>query len=496
MNLAKHSFVRMTKLADVCGRVDYISNPKRQEHLYATYSTVKPEFWEFLSYQAQHDFKKSNQKNGKCTEARELIIALPEKLQKVEPEILLKIFTEQFRITYGMQCTAALHHNKSKTNYHIHLIFCDREPLEKKEIKIASRNMFYDENGRHVRTKKEILDADGNVREGCRILPKGEAYEVRYFSPRKEEFKSGKFLPEVKKLYTDLINEFLPDEKEKLKVFDPAGPYLPTKKIGKNNPLEAEIKKDNALRQEWNETVDQVLIAGGTQEEVIEFKKKAVTERVAESVAENGYQPGLFAELMVKAIDVLIRFLEFLMGKQNEKEKVQAAEEPAMPAKQKHQKLPDPEKLAKAKIMYLQMERRHNELSRANKKVYAIRKTIDNLKEQLAETPEKLSTRKDRRDLEAKIAVEEMRLKEAKASLQGIPKLYGYDSVKDVEAAYRKAKAIYNKLQRMADGMSVPVVKQEKSSVLMELARNRKVIDEQRVSRKEAEKARGFKAER
>ena len=152
--MPRHSFIQMTKLPDVRGRVDYISNPKRQEHLYATYSTVDPEFWKYLSEQAQYDFRKSNQKNGKCIEARELVIALPEKLQTADPALVLKLFTETFRTKYDVQCTAALHHNKTKTNYHIHLIFADRMPLEETEIKYAPRNMFYDENGRHVRTKK------------------------------------------------------------------------------------------------------------------------------------------------------------------------------------------------------------------------------------------------------------------------------------------------------------------------------------------------------
>lgn len=220
----------MTKLNDVCGRIDYISNPKRQEYLYATFSTVKPEFWDLLSAQSQMDFWKSNQK-GKCTEARELVIALPESFQEMDADEILKKFVEKFRGEYGMQCTAALHHNKTKNNLHIHLIFSDRELLEKTEEKIATRNMFYDENGRHVRTKKEILDEEGNIRAGCRIIKKGNPYEIRFFGPRKEEFKSRKFLPEVKDMYTDLINELVPDKNEKQKVFDPKGPYLPTKKI-------------------------------------------------------------------------------------------------------------------------------------------------------------------------------------------------------------------------------------------------------------------------
>ena len=142
--MPRHSFIRMTKLTDVKGRVDYISNPKRQEHLYAVYTTVKSEFWQYLSEQAQHDFWKSNQKTGKCIEGRELIIALPESLREKDPELLLQLFTETFRQKYGVQCTAALHHNKAMTNYHIHLVFADREMLEKTDVKRAGRNMKQD----------------------------------------------------------------------------------------------------------------------------------------------------------------------------------------------------------------------------------------------------------------------------------------------------------------------------------------------------------------
>lgn len=50
MLIGRHSFIRQNKLSDVAGRIDYISNPKRQEHLYATYQTegATPEFWKIL----------------------------------------------------------------------------------------------------------------------------------------------------------------------------------------------------------------------------------------------------------------------------------------------------------------------------------------------------------------------------------------------------------------------------------------------------------------
>lgn len=66
---------------------------------------------------------KKNGTEGKCIEARELIIALPESFTEYPPDKLLQIFTDHFRQTYGTDCIAALHHNKRKTNYHIHLIF-------------------------------------------------------------------------------------------------------------------------------------------------------------------------------------------------------------------------------------------------------------------------------------------------------------------------------------------------------------------------------------
>ena len=121
----------------------------------------------------QQNFQKSGSA-GKCIEARELIIALPENFIKYQPEKLLKIFTEKFKQKYGVECVSALHHNKKKTNYHIHLIFSKRELLEKEEIKTASRNLFYNEYGKRVRTKKEIQDEFGKIRKGCTIVPKGE----------------------------------------------------------------------------------------------------------------------------------------------------------------------------------------------------------------------------------------------------------------------------------------------------------------------------------
>lgn len=119
------------------------------------------------------DFKASGS-SGKCIEGREFIIALPESFVQYRADDVVRLFTESFHKRYGVECIAALHHNKAKTNYHIHLVFSERKMLEQPEVKIASRNMFYDEQGKHRRTKKEVLDEQGNLRAGCSIIPKGK----------------------------------------------------------------------------------------------------------------------------------------------------------------------------------------------------------------------------------------------------------------------------------------------------------------------------------
>lgn len=53
-----------------------------------------------------------------------------------------------------------------------------------------------------------------------------------------KQFKQEKFLDDVKHPFTDLINLYVKDANDRLKVFDKNGVYLPMKKIGKNNPKE------------------------------------------------------------------------------------------------------------------------------------------------------------------------------------------------------------------------------------------------------------------
>ena len=75
--MARHSFIQMSKLPNVKGRISYITSHARQENLYATYRTADNAFWNNLARESRQEFQRSGAE-GKCIEARELIIALPE----------------------------------------------------------------------------------------------------------------------------------------------------------------------------------------------------------------------------------------------------------------------------------------------------------------------------------------------------------------------------------------------------------------------------------
>ena len=56
--MARHSFIQMSKLSDVEGRISYIGDPERQEYLYARYSTGGDlSFWQNLARECQEEFR-------------------------------------------------------------------------------------------------------------------------------------------------------------------------------------------------------------------------------------------------------------------------------------------------------------------------------------------------------------------------------------------------------------------------------------------------------
>ena len=59
MPIARNSFIQLTKLSNVKGRITYISSYAKQENLYAVYETTERKFWRELAKCNQEEFVKS-----------------------------------------------------------------------------------------------------------------------------------------------------------------------------------------------------------------------------------------------------------------------------------------------------------------------------------------------------------------------------------------------------------------------------------------------------
>ena len=419
--MPRHSFIQMSKLPNVKGRISYITSHARQENLYATYRTADSTFWSNLARESQQEFQCSGTE-GKCIEARELIIALPEVYTQYEPQQVLTDFTEEFRRRYGVECVSALHHNKRKTNYHIHLIFSERKLLPEPDVKIASRSVFFDETGKRVRTKKEITGEDGQIRKGCTVIKKGEVYESHLFTAKDTRFKGEPFLREIKEVYTELINRHISDPEQHLKVFDKNSVYLPTKKIGKNNPKEDEIKADNAARQEWNRTADMALLSGISEAKILEVKRTEIHEKTSQSIKNKGWLPNLFRSIVGKAKE----FLQNLI---------------------RQTALPPKPVLNMDMAEFRTMQKLMIRVQDRAREIRSLQDEVPKLKAQLAET-KGIFKGKERKALETQIQQREEKISAMLETIPDILKDDGYPDVQAFMATYCKAEVIVNNYNR------------------------------------------------
>lgn len=227
-------YLSSRKLTNVKGRISYITNEKKQENIVDYHNTTNSNFWRMLAKESQQRHKEVNA-GGKCCESRELIIGIPQ-----DSNVTAKEICNTFKEKYQVECACAIHQNNKKgvVNRHCHLIFSERQKLNKPEIreeKRAARNYYYDEKG----NKCKKADAVKVVEKGT-VLQKGV---TRYFTDKNDFFKSQKFIYDCKQFFL----------KEKLGIdwsfeVDQQNKELAEKHIGKNNPKEEYIRQNNNLK--------------------------------------------------------------------------------------------------------------------------------------------------------------------------------------------------------------------------------------------------------
>lgn len=260
-------YLRITKLHDVRGRIDYISNPERQENLLAYRSTMDNKMWLSLANQNQRSFKNNSRgvsANGKCIEAREIIFHLPHRFS-ADPERVLNQIVDDWKNTYHTDCAAALHWNHDKTNLHIHLIFSERERLDRDKVKYATRNMYYDADWKRC-----------NKADAVHVIHKGEPTSPPFENAKTRSFKSYTWLEqELKEHYAKILG---------LDRFERDGLHIPQQKTFKyqNREKAERIRENNQIIREFNEIVDYAL-----SKHVLESDLKAIVEPLKDSVSRN-----------------------------------------------------------------------------------------------------------------------------------------------------------------------------------------------------------------
>lgn len=206
-------------------------------------------------------------------------------------------------------------------------------------------------------------------------------------------------------------------------MFDKNSVYLPTKKIGKNNPKKDEIKADNAARQEWNRTADMALLSGISEARILEIKRTEIHEKASLSIKNKGWLPNLFRGIVAKAKD----FLQNLIREHDMPPKplleIDMAEFRTM------QKLMIKAQDKAKEIRYLQ------------------EKALPQLKQQLADT-KGIFKGKERKALTEQIQQTEKKIAEKLDKLPDVLREDGYPDVQAFMATYRKAEAVVEQYNR------------------------------------------------
>ena len=283
---------------------------------------------------------------------------------------------------------------------------------------------------------------------------KGEVYERNLFTIKDSRFKSDSFLDEVKRSYTDLINIYVKDDKQKLKVFDRNGVYLPTKKIGKNNPKAEQIRTDNQYRTIWNQTVDRALISGVPERQILEVKQSEIGQKVKASIQKSGRNPALLRNLIMTAIYAL----ELLIGKvfkmasqktDKDIEAVVKAEPEQTPVKAvnsfveaKSEPVPEMPKKSELASKYPRLTDIYHKLERQNTAIYERELQIANVEKKIAGA-KGIFKAKQRKELQEQAEELKTQIANMKQYLSSVVQGYGHKNVKEFLAEYKASKVEY-----------------------------------------------------
>ena len=181
------AFARATRLPNIGGRGDYIVNPEKQENVVA--ASEKVDWSEYQKFEREH--QKTNVKNN---EGREMIIMLPNEWSRLPTKLLHRIADKLVKVVAGdREAQWAMHWNKSKSNFHIHIIYSERQ--REKNPGRWDRDIYHTEDGKVARRKADrARNEDGSFKPP--VHRKGDLKDG--FTAKDPKFATKAWLHEVK----------------------------------------------------------------------------------------------------------------------------------------------------------------------------------------------------------------------------------------------------------------------------------------------------------
>ena len=238
-------YAKCAKITGAKGRSFYLKDDKRQEEIVFLKASM------LHTWEEHSDFEKAHQKtNTANNEALEVHIKLDnslykdiDKLEKVCDELAEKIVGKNKDYEY------AVHWNKERTNFHVHILFSERENQLELEPKIYKKDIWQDkdthklakansENAVLVHRKGEVQrDKEGNIK-----------YQSDIFKAKDTQYKERKWIHDKNKQVQEVFKKYGFD-------FDrhdgvEKNPYLSHKKLYKGASADY-IEKAKA----WNKEV-------------------------------------------------------------------------------------------------------------------------------------------------------------------------------------------------------------------------------------------------
>lgn len=296
------SFVRLQKIPNVAGRLDYIfrqgafSKKELSEQLVYFHDNFGAENWKKL---ASFEAAESKRLNTKINQARELIIALPNSLKnKKDAEMQYQKIAST--LASGQPYAFAVHWNKSKTNLHMHLLLSERQKLNiSQEPKRYRQDIWAKADGSRalkIEDRHHIMHHKGDIQYDSDGNIKYKNAENSGFSLKTKDMQKKSWLFEKKQEAVNLLKNLGYD----ITVFDEKEGFLAEKHEGKGiSKYTQRIKRENNFIRSQNKERAKAIakykaMQNKANSEFMEFKKdlssavKAVKElekdRQAESI--------------------------------------------------------------------------------------------------------------------------------------------------------------------------------------------------------------------